>query len=82
MTKDELYAWGERNGWEKDSWGHLHKGNLRIKVQKYTIRIEGKRVVEATDYSPRKTIWKKHRLGRLSQMGVDENEKLTGLTVN
>lgn len=82
MTKDELYAWGERNGFTKDAWGHLHKGNLRIKVQKHTIRIESKRVVEATQYSPRKTIWAKKRLGRLSKMGFDENDKLTGLTLN
>lgn len=80
MTKDELYAWGERNGWERNTWGHLHKGNLRIKVQTHTIRIESRRVIEKTQYSPRKVIWVKKRLGRLSKMGLDENDKFTGLT--
>lgn len=46
ITREELVAWGTRNGWALDSWGHLKKefGDElhRLKLSNIAVRHEVK----------------------------------------
>ena len=43
MKKEELESFLTRKGYKKDRWGHYHKGYIRYKIQKTSVRIEGKK---------------------------------------
>lgn len=72
-TVIDIYAWGERNGWELDRWGNMKKGNRRIKFQKRSIRLE--RRVETTPLS-----WVRIRSAFISKVVITDDDKLGGLT--
>ena len=42
MKKEELESFLSRKGYKKDRWGHYHKGDIRYKMQKTSVRIERK----------------------------------------
>lgn len=42
MKKEELEDYLSRKGYKKDRWGHYHKGTIRYKMQKTSVRIERK----------------------------------------
>lgn len=51
MTKQELINWATTKGWTLDRWGHLRKNNLRMKLQKRTVRLEREYRTPDTRYS-------------------------------
>lgn len=42
MKKEELESFLSKKGYKKDRWGHYHKGDVRYKMQKTSVRIERK----------------------------------------
>lgn len=40
MTRDEVIAWATSRGYQPDRWGHLHKGNYRLKLSRIALRHE------------------------------------------
>lgn len=42
MKKEELKNFFKVRGFSEDRWGHLKKGNRRIKMQKTSFRVEAK----------------------------------------
>ncbi len=40
MTREELITWVTARGYRPDRWGHLHKGNYRLKLSRIAVRHE------------------------------------------
>jgi hypothetical protein len=74
MTRDELIAWGTRNGWTLDRWGHLKKefdnGTHRIKLSRIAARHE-----IATPFG-----WARLASGYLKNLSIAADGKLAGMS--
>jgi hypothetical protein len=79
MSKAEFYEWAERNGWEQDRWGHLSKGEYRLKVQARSVRLERRYKTTATEYSPSETRYVRLRGAYFSALSLDGEGKLQGM---
>lgn len=80
MTLAELYAWAQRHGYVRDSWGHCKKSTdkaeYRIKVQSKSWRWE-KKVHVAHTYGPDQNIWVRLESAYFGQSHIDpETDKL------
>lgn len=42
MKKTDLEDFLSKRGYKKDRWGHYHKGDIRYKMQKTSVRVEKK----------------------------------------
>lgn len=47
------------DGWTQDRFGHFHKDSLRCKMKSLVARIEFKKHLPATDWSPAHSMWVK-----------------------
>jgi len=68
MKKEELEAFLSRKGYKKDRWGHYHKGDIRYKMQKNSVRVERKMGKD----------WIKMRSAYYKDLRISENDKVKG----
>ena len=78
LTKQEVIDWAISKGYHKDKYGHLQKGEHRIKIQATSIRYEVKVHHPAALYSGAKNEWMRLRSGYLKDLSIKEG-KLSGL---
>ena len=79
MTKEMFADWAIQHGWKQSSWGHLHKGEFRFKMQVHTVRLERGYRIPATKYSKSEKRWVRRRTGRFRKMFITEDGKLGGM---
>jgi hypothetical protein len=76
MTREQLEAWATRHGWERDAYGHYHKGEMRLKMQKRTVRYERGWKTTATEYSRSEKRWTLRWSGFYSQLSLNAEDQL------
>lgn len=67
MKKEELIEFLDEKGYIRDSWGHFHKGTIRWKIQKISVRVETKCL---------KTGWIKIYSDYYKNLEIKENGKI------
>lgn len=80
MTKQEFVAWAQGNGWESDTYGHLHKGDYRFKIQDRSVRYEKSYRTPDGPYQKGEKRYVRIRSGFFSKLSVTPDGKLSGLT--
>lgn len=66
MKKEELERFLSRKGYKKDRWAHYHKGDIRYKMQKISVRVENKMSFG----------WVKRFTEYYKNLEISENDKL------
>ena len=79
MTIEQFREWAMKCGWTPDTYGHLHQGEYRFKVQAVSVRLERGYHTPDTAYSKGEKRWVKLRGGYLSKLTVSADNKLQGM---
>jgi len=79
MSREEFEQWAEKNGWKRDRFGHYHKGDLRLKLQAKTVRLERSHRTEDTQYRKGEKRWIRIRSGYYGKLSLSAENKLIGL---
>jgi len=79
MTLQELETFLVSEGYVKDAYGHFHKGVVRFKIQKRTVRLERKYYTSDTQYSKGKLCYARFASGFLTRMKIVDG-KIQGMT--
>lgn len=75
MKKEDLIRWAEENGWSISSFGHLHKGEYRLKIQARSVRLE----MSYRSEVDRKKKYLRVSSAYFSELSISEEGKLIGL---
>ena len=79
MKREELESFLLANGWTRDSFGHFHKGEYRMKMQDKSVRYERGYHTEATQYIKAEKRWMRIRSGYYGKLSIVDG-KIAGLT--